>query len=99
MAQNELQRMAKTEFYAQVRTLNALIKRVLGEMKDASEWLASMDAQTASDMAITDSALLQELVSFRLALSETIDFIEGTGVTQTKVLKDSVDKLRYMSVR
>ena len=64
-------------------------------LKRASEFLNSMDATTASSMTIP-AQTATDISDLRMAINEILDFYEGSATSQTKVLKDQINKLRYI---
>ena len=96
MAQNECQQMLKPDFYANLRNQISTIYNHMSALKRLSEFLSSMDQDTATAMTIS-SEVQTDMNNLRTAITELLDFYEGTATSQTKVLKGEINKLRYIS--
>ena len=96
MAQNECQQMPKADFYANLRNLLARYYNIMQDLEEASEFLASLDVTTATNMGIP-SDVQTVLGHLRTAMNESLDFYDGTAQTQTQVLKTRINQLKYIS--
>ena len=95
MAQNACQQMPLNDFYANLRNLISTTYNNMRNLERASEFLASMDAQTATNMGM-DNTTRDVIAELRTAINETLDFYDGTSASQTKVLKTIINQLRYI---
>jgi len=100
MAQNECQRMDKTEFYQKLRNLLSTIYNLMNTADRGAEFLNTMDSDTLDTMGVpavgADEGLRTTLSQCRTALNEFRDFYDGTATTQTQTLKTTINKLRHM---
>lgn len=95
MAQNACQQMNLNDFYQDLRNLISGAYNQMGKLRRASEFLASMDAATATNMGM-DNTTRDVVAELRTAIDEMLDFYDGTATSRTKVLKDEINKLRYI---
>jgi len=95
MAQNACQQMSLAEFYMSLRALITKVYDSNQKLVRASEFLASMDAATATNMGI-DTITRDVIADLRIAINESLDFYDGTATSRTKILKDQINKLRYI---
>jgi len=95
MPQNECQQMLKTDFYQSLRNKLSTLYNILSDLQRVSEFLNTMDAATATNMGM-DATTTTDVSNLRTAITEMMDFYEGTATPQTRVLKDQVNKLRYL---
>lgn len=95
MAQNECQQMDKAEFYQKLRNMISTFYNGISMMERASEFLNTMDSATATNMGM-EVAATTAVSNLRTAINEMVAFYEGTSTTQTEVLKDAINKLRYL---
>lgn len=96
MPQNECQQMPLTDFYANLRNLLSTTYNSMAQLQRASEFLASLDQTTFETNMGGSSDVTQSLGHLRTAINELLAFYDGTATTQTRVLKDQINKLRYM---
>ena len=96
MAQNECQQMPKTDFYQSLRNLLTRYYNIMQDLEESSEFLASLDATTATNMGIP-SDVQTVLGHLRTAINESLDFYDGTAQTQTQVLKTRINQLKYIT--
>ncbi len=100
MAQNECQMMGLNDFYANLRNLLSTTYNTMNNLKRASEFLASLDATTfesappAGMGGSTD--VTASLGHLRTAINEILDFYDGSGTTQTRVLKTYINQFRHI---
>lgn len=92
--------MTKTDFYQNLRTKISTIYNTMADAKRMSEFLNTMDADTLDNMGVPDAGvdegLRTALSQLRTALNEFNNFFDGTATTQTYVLKDLINELRYI---
>jgi predicted RNase H-related nuclease YkuK (DUF458 family) len=95
MPQNECQQMPLQDFYSNLRNKISTLYNTLSDMERVSEFLNTMDAQTATNMGMEAQAR-DDIADLRVAINEVIAFYEGGSTTRTHVLKDEINKLRYI---
>ncbi len=95
MAQNECQQMPLADFYANLRNIISSMYNTMQKLERAQEFLGSMDATTATNMGMQVQAR-DDVSNLRTAINEMMDFYDGTATARTKVLKDEINKLRYI---
>lgn len=95
MAQNECQQMTLTDFYQNLRNLLSTTYNTMNNLQRAAEFMASMDVATADAMTM-DTTTRAVVADCRTAINELLDFYDGTAQSQTVVLKDVINQLRYI---
>lgn len=95
MAQNECQMMDKSRFYDNLRGNLSSLYDHMKKLERISEFLNTMDQDTATDMTM-DAQTTADVGDLRIAINEYLAFYRGEAQTQTVVLKDSINKLRYL---
>ena len=95
MAQNECQQMVKTDFYQSLRNQISTLYNNMMTLERASEFLNTMDAATATNMGM-QAQTTTDVATLRTAINEMLAFYGGTSTSQTEVLKDTINKLRYI---
>jgi len=95
MAQNECQQMDKTGFYQSLRNQLSTFYNGIMALQRASEFLNTMDQQTATNMTMEAQTTL-DVGDLRTAINEMLAFYEGSATSQSKVLKDQINKMRYI---
>lgn len=101
MPLTELQRPTKEDFYKNMRNNATAIYQIMNStIRRMTEFLALVDSDTLDDMGVpaagSDDGLRTDLVNFRTAFNEFLDFWDGTATTQTVVPKTIVNKIRNM---
>jgi hypothetical protein len=95
MAQNECQQMDKTGFYQRLRNQLSTMYNNMMALQRASEFLNTMDSETATNMTMQAQTSI-DVSDLRTAINEMLAFYNGSATSQTKVLKDQINKLRYI---
>ena len=95
MTQNACQQMPLAEFYSLLRNKISSFYNVTNELKRASEFLNTMDTQTATNMTMDDTTR-DDIAALRTAINEILNFYDGTSTSSSVVLKDQINKLRYI---
>jgi hypothetical protein len=95
MAQNECQQMDKTGFYQSLRNQLSTMYNNMMALQRASEFLNTMDSETATNMTMQAQTSI-DVSDLRTAINEMLAFYNGSATSQTKVLKDQINKLRYI---
>lgn len=95
MAQNECQQMTKATFYQTLRNQLSKLYNDMKALERTSEFLNTMDATTATNMEMQAEATV-DVADLRTAINELLDYYRGVATSQTKVLKDQINKLRYL---
>lgn len=95
MAQNACQQMTLSDFYANLRNIVSTVYNTNQKLERASEFLNTMDATTATNMGM-DNTTRDDVAALRIAINEMLAFYDGTATSRTRVLKDEINRLRYM---
>jgi hypothetical protein len=95
MAQNECQQMDKTGFYQNLRNQLSTFYNGIMALQRASEFLNTMDEDTASNMTMQAQTVV-DVANLRTAINEILAFYSGSATSQSKVLKDEINKMRYI---
>lgn len=98
MALTELQRPTKVLFYSELQEAATQMNRLMNTWRDLAEFIGMVETADL-DAMLPDGVhpdVRPDLIEFRSALTELIDFFDGTSTTQTVVPGDIVDKIRRM---
>ena len=96
MALTELQRPEKQRFYSQIQADAKQFDNLIAKWRSQAEFLERMDAATMADMGISDATVIIDLANYCIALNEIVAFYDGTGLTQTNIPADVMDRIRLM---
>jgi hypothetical protein len=91
---NEIQTMAKSDLYANLRTMASELKNMMSRALSLSEGINMIDATDLTNMGITDTDTISDMVNFRDGLSQLVAFYNGTSTARTVVLSDVINKIR-----
>ena len=94
MALTEIQIPNKTTFYNDLQSLATSMKQLMSQWEYAAEFLSQMDSNDLDTMAVGSGAVRTDLVDFRVAIEEIVDFYTGSATTQTVVPETIVNKIR-----
>ena len=97
MALTELQLPTKETFYSNLQAEATNIKDAMNRLRDMADFLVNVDTADLTAMDVPDIGdIRQDMVDFRIAINDLVNFFNGTSLTQTKVPEAVIDMIRRM---
>ena len=97
MALTEIQLPTKADFYRDIQSIATEVDRIMTRLANVSEFNASLQTADLDAMGIPVGQVRTDLVDFRVAIEDMVDFYKGTVVTATNAPDSIMDKLRHMT--
>ena len=94
MALTELQLPTKTSFYSRLQNAATEMDEIMRRWQAQSEFIANVDTDDLNAMGVAAGQVRTDLVNFRIAMEELVDFYNGSAVTATNNPADMVDLIR-----
>ena len=94
MALTELQLPAKQDFYNVIKQAGLEMDNLMAKWQNLAEAIERMDGTDLDAMGVPTGQIRTDLVEFRQAVNELVDFYNGVATTQTNVPADVIDKVR-----
>jgi len=97
MALTELQLPNKETFYSNLQAEATNIKDAMNRLRDMADFLVNVDNTDLTTMTVPNTGTIREnMVDFRIAINDLVNFFDGTSLTQVKVPEEVIDLIRRM---
>jgi hypothetical protein len=94
MALTELQLPTKSSFYSRLQSAATEMDEIMRRWQAQSEFIANIDTADLDAMGVAAGQVRTDLVNFRVAMEELVDFYNGGAVTATNNPANMVDLIR-----
>lgn len=97
MALTEIQLPNKETFYGNLQAEATNMKDAMNRLRDMAAFLVNVGTADLDAMGVPDTGTIrQDMVDFRIAMNDLVDFFDGSSLTQAKVPEAVIDLIRRM---
>ena len=97
MALTELQLPTKDTFYGNLQAEATNMKDAMNRLRDMADFLVNVETVDLDAMGVTNTGdIRSDMVDFRVAINDLVDFFDGSSLTQAKVPEEVIDVVRRM---